>query len=387
MAEKSLKNISLKKPSKNERERFVLLGLVDLYIATNKPIGSNTLKESGFDYLSSATIRNYFAKLEKEGYLYQQHSSGGRVPTPKAYKFYAENSLKGPTVQAHEDQDLQDALKMNTKEIHSYLSFAVETLSEMTNSSVIISTPRFDQDFIKDVKLLAIDENRTLCALITDFGLVKTETFYTTDELEDLGAIEKYFLWRMSKSSEKPYFLNETDAKWAQRLYNEIVVRHLAGYVHFFKEDLFRTGLSKLLTYPEFSDAMNLSSALSIFENETLMQNLLHQTTRENCVKYWVAEDFQEKKTADGAYCSFITIPYYLNQSPAGSIGILSPMRINYKKIFGIAKLFSYYLSQNLTNNLYKFKIHFRQPSQSSMDQEKLHESQSILLEDKSRCF
>ena len=78
-----------KQKLRESREKAVLLGLVELYLLTGKPIGSNTLKENGFGHISSATIRNYFAKLEAQGMLKQQHSSGGRTPTPLAYKFYA----------------------------------------------------------------------------------------------------------------------------------------------------------------------------------------------------------------------------------------------------------------------------------------------------------
>ena len=78
-----------KKSGKTDRERKVLIGLVEHYIQTGKPVGSNVLKDVGFDDLSSATIRNYFAHLEEEGYLAQQHSSGGRIPTDQAFKLYA----------------------------------------------------------------------------------------------------------------------------------------------------------------------------------------------------------------------------------------------------------------------------------------------------------
>ena len=76
-----------KRKQRVERERAALLGLVELYLLTGKPVGSNTLKENGFDDISSATIRNYFAKLEKEGFLKQEHSSAGRIPTPAALSF------------------------------------------------------------------------------------------------------------------------------------------------------------------------------------------------------------------------------------------------------------------------------------------------------------
>ena len=84
-----MKSLAPRKPPKDQRERQVLFGLIELYLQMGKPIGSNTLREQGFGALSSATIRNYFMKLEDEGLLRQQHSSGGRIPTSAAYKLYA----------------------------------------------------------------------------------------------------------------------------------------------------------------------------------------------------------------------------------------------------------------------------------------------------------
>ena len=78
--------MAIKRVGKQDRERKVLLGLVEYYIQTGKPVGSNALKEAGFGDLSSATIRNYFANLEEAGYLTQSHSSGGRIPTFLGYR-------------------------------------------------------------------------------------------------------------------------------------------------------------------------------------------------------------------------------------------------------------------------------------------------------------
>ena len=88
------KRLNNKRLTKNDREDSVLLGIVDLYIKTAKPIGSNTLRDNGFDFLSSATIRNYCSKLEKLGFLKQQHSSGGRVPTTKGFRSYANSCMQ-----------------------------------------------------------------------------------------------------------------------------------------------------------------------------------------------------------------------------------------------------------------------------------------------------
>jgi len=381
MKDKALEQKAVLKPTKKERENKVLLGLVDLYLKTGKPIGSNTLKESGFSSMSSATIRNYYVKLENQGYLQQQHISGGRVPTNKAFRFYAESYLNQGMVDDKHEKALKELLKKDTKEINKYLQGAIEELSKITNLATFISTPRFDQDLIEDIKLISIDDNRLLCALVTSFGIVKTEILYTTDKIENLDSLRNYFLWRMSKNTIKPTFTYESDAKWAQRLYNEIVVRHIASYAYFFKEDTMQAGLSRLLNYQEFSDATNLYNGLAILEDESLKQHFLRESVKENQLKFWIGDDMKTKTALQNTQCALISIPYYINQTPVGAIAILGPTRMSYRNLFGILRVFSHYLSENLTSSIFKYKIQYRQPS-DSMSYEKIKKDPSILLED-----
>src|SRR5438445_6912236 len=105
-----MKSITPKKPPKDQREKLVLLGLVELYLKLGAPVGSNTLRENGFEHLSSATIRNYFAKLEEGGYLKQQHSSGGRIPTSLAFKLYAQAHMKTPALEGKEKESILSEL-------------------------------------------------------------------------------------------------------------------------------------------------------------------------------------------------------------------------------------------------------------------------------------
>jgi heat-inducible transcriptional repressor len=192
---KNMKSLIPRKPPKDKREKWVLLGLIDLYLETGKPVGSNTLRENGFDTLSSATIRNYFAKLEEEGLLKQQHSSGGRIPTPLAYKLYAETYLKSPLIDEKENKLLRQNIRKETRELAVYLQSVAEVLSEATHCAVFLSAPRFDHDFVLDIKLVGIDSNRCLCVIITDFGQVMTELLYDSKKMSSftLKRLENFF--------------------------------------------------------------------------------------------------------------------------------------------------------------------------------------------------
>jgi len=377
---KTLKKLFVKKRfTKEDKEKSILFGVIELYIKTNAPIGSNSLKESSFGSMSSATIRNYFAELEKKGLLTQQHASGGRIPTSKAFKVYAEECLKTAQIDKKDDKVLQKELGKSSKKITDYLNSSLEVLSELTNLSVFQSSPRFDQDFVNSVKLLSLDKNKLLCVIVTDFGLIKTEILYSNEELtnENLKTIEDFFLWRMNKK-QKPKIEDQHLFKQAQHLYNEMMVRYIVGYANYNKEDLHKTGLAKLLAYPEFKDPSALAEGLSIFEDVDQMHTIMQSAIENNAITFFMAKDF-EKFGIKIENTALICIPYYIANIAVGAIGVLCPLRIPYKKIFSILKAYSTYLSDNLTQNIYKYKITFRNTSDYKQITDK-----SILLEDKS---
>ncbi len=376
-----MKKLQRKKPAKDERERMVLLGLIDLYLQSGKPIGSNTLRENGFEALSSATIRNYFANLEEAGFLRQQHSSGGRIPTSLAFKFYAESIATDSAPSSEEDVlKIKKILEKESREVASYLQEAAEKISEFSHCAVFLSAPRFDQDFILDARFIGLDQHRCLCALITDFGLVHTEVLYTDKKLSSfsLKRIEGFFHAMISKLP-KPSLAPE-ELKIAERFYQEVMLRRIAGYVNFSIEDIYRTGFSYLISYPDFNDPIVLASGLSLFENTQRLRSLLVECSKAGSLSCWIGDDLAAYSPGANA-CSVIAVPYRINQTIAGAIAILGPNRIPYRKLFGALQAAAESMSQMLTRSLYKYKITFRLPTPQAIEV-KSPKTQNYLIED-----
>lgn len=386
---KTLKPIPIKRFGKQDREKKVLLGLVDYYIRTGKPVGSNSLKEFGFEDLSSATIRNYFAHLEEEGYLSQPHTSGGRIPTNLAYRLYAQAYLDSEMIHGENDP-FQSIREFESKEITKLLQEGAELLGQSTNCAVFLSAPRFDHDFVTDIKLISIDSTRCLCVLITDFGVIQTEMLQVPTKLSSFAVkrIEDYFNWRLTGLN-KPTNLKEEEEEIGKKFYNELMVRYIVGYSNFINEELYRTGFSYLLNYPDFQDATLLASSLALFENAHAMRLLLRECLSLNKLKFWIGDDLHSY-TSTTPNCSVLAIPYYINRNPVGAVGILGPTRIDYRQLFSYLRLFSNCVSEALTRSVYKYKINFRQPQTDHLYLQKeeyhlLGQSRLMLLEDKSK--
>jgi heat-inducible transcriptional repressor len=374
-----------KKSKKADREFKVLLGLVAYYIEHARPVGSETLRAAEFGDLSGATIRNYFSSLEKEGYLLQHHISGGRIPTDKAYRAYAEAALDELVKEKSHSQGLplfepQEAGEM--KEVVDYLQKMTESVSELSKCASFLSAPRFDQDFVVDMKLVGFDQGSIVAALLTNFGLIHTEVLRAPEKLSahSLKRIESYFRSRLMASPLPVADLEKEEAELASRFYQEAMARYLVRYSHFAEDDLYRAGFSKLLLYPEFCDAHSLVSSLSLFENRKALRNLIRESmkSKNGTPKFWIGADLFTHLASE-PNAAIIACPYHIGGRTAGAIGILGPMRMPYKEQFSLISDAARAISKCLTSSLMKYKISYRTPSAEAL--EFVHEKQ-LLLED-----
>ncbi len=367
------------KPLKAQREKQVLFGLIDLFIQSGKPIGSQTLQESGFDTLSSATIRNYFVKLEQEGLLEQGHTSAGRIPTPQAFKLFIDEADEPHALDPKEKKWIRSKLVKETKEVISYLQEAADLLSELGICATFLSSLRFDQDYVHDIKLVPLDSDRILSVLITDFGLVHTEIMRIESKLShfSLKRIENFFRFKMT-GLDRPE-LSEEEDQIAKRLYNEVLMRHLVSHVHFTHSDLYKTGFSKLLNHKDFAEITQLSSTMALFENENSLYTILSDAQRTGQLIRYLGDDLNCYIKTKEPIASVLAVPYFINQTIAGAFGILIPLRSDYKRLIALLNLFQECISETLTKSVYTHKISYRKPSiNPAMIEEKPYETMNL---------
>lgn len=346
------------------------MGLVDLYIKTGKPVGSAALQESGFEQISSATLRNYFTILEKEGYLKQLHASGGRVPTTSAFRLYAEEALE--EMGSEVEEGLEELSQEATKGLSSYLYLAAEIISQASGYATFLSSVRFDHDFVLDIKFISIDHSRVLGVILTDFGQILTEVIPVDEKFSSfkLRRLESYFEWKLKGAHKTAPSLSKEEEVLFQRIYSEIMVRYLVRYSNFSDADIIRTGFSRLLAHPEFSDPLSLTTALSLFENGDKMRLLLNDCIGLGKLQFWIGPELAPYALTS-QNCTVIAMPYTINHTPAGAIGILGPCRLPYRTLIALLHTASNHISKTLTKSLSKFKLSFRHPRSGTVYLEK----------------
>lgn len=352
-------------PIKNAKEEAVLLTVIALYLEKHQPIGSETVQKESSLNLSASTIRNYFAKLEEKGYLEQKHTSGGRVPTEIAFCLLSQKSLAHETIPENYAEELDTLFLSSSRELASLFQKSVETLSAQVQGAVFLSTPRFDHDFVVDLKLVNIDSQRIVCVIVTDFGLIYTETLYSPKMLShfQLKRIETYFQYRLTHIN--PPTLSPEELNIAKNFYKEIMLRHLTKYAHFNKEDLYRSGLSPFLNQKAFTELEQYTTSLALFEDDKRLRHLLKEAQKRKALCISIGNDLAID-SSNSPPVAVVAAPYYIHEKPVGAVAFLMPYEKCYKEALALLKIFSKKLSTHLTSTLYKFKLTYREPEDAT---------------------
>lgn len=347
-----------------EKERRVLHGLIELYLKTGKPVGSQTLQEEVCADISSATIRNYFASLEADGYLKQQHLSGGRIPQAKAFLDYARSCSDRFTEEPlPQIEALPLSGSITSNEVVSFLQQAGDRISQKASMAAAISAPRFDQDAITDITFVFLDVQRTLAVLTTEFGLVHTALIYSQQTLSHslLRKADRFARSRLFREHLEPDLFEGEELEQVRKLYQEAMASYFVSYSSISQEDLWRTGFSRLLKRPEFDDTQALSAPLSLFENVNALRGFSRDAVRANELRFWVGEELMPYAVGE-PNCAVIAVPYRVGPHPVGALIVVGSMRVMFYDLFCLLQTAANQISLTLTNCLHHHRMTYRVP-------------------------
>lgn len=354
-----------KQPKKQAKALRVLWALVELYLETGEAVGSQTLKkallERGGEEISSATIRNYFSELEEKGLLKQWHTSGGRTPTDLALSLYLDKLVHEKQNEAfapHWIELCQQELK--SSDILHYLEQIAEQLSEDNQVACFITAPLFDQDYICDIRLLDMNNQKVLAAIRTHLGLIHTEVLSLAKGTHpsDIEIMEKYCHYRCGLREDNPFkgsLQGSVKEQLSEDFYNEIMLRYFVEHSHFQNKHLIRSGIARLFQNPELADPEKLRPLIEIFENTQSLQKLLETCMKKNEFCSWIGQELSD--FSDEAEVAILAVPYRLGQKPAGAVAIIGPTRLPYQKVLASLQRLSEILSNVLTKAAYKYEI------------------------------
>lgn len=349
-----------RKPELNEREREILKSIIKFYISDGKPVGSRFISKKRRSDLSPATIRNIMADLEEAGYLTQPHTSAGRIPTDKGYRFYVDHLLQSARLNKSDQAFIDDNIfKENSHE--SVVERISHTISQVTDNIGFVISPALDQNQLKHIEFIQIGDGKILVIIVSRSGLVqnrivRVDEQFTQTELDQTARyINDHYAGRSLISIRNDVLkkMSEEKALYDRLLKNVILLcnRGLIDEVSDQNVDIYLDGASNLLSKPEFADSLRMRSLFKTFEEKSKLVKILNECIRGGSgsgVRIIIGSENSTPVMQDYTLISSTIIPQDQN---LGSVGILGPTRMEYARAIMIvnyvAKLYGEIFSSN----------------------------------------
>lgn len=319
------------------RSEQILRAIISEYIATGEPVGSRTLSKRRDIGLSAASIRNIMSDLMEWGYIHQPHVSAGRVPTDQGYRFYVDALLVHGGMGVEDESAIEALLKTAGLDIRDVLRLSSSVLADFSRQTgVVTATSPVEQTF-KAIDFIKVSDDRILVVLTSTSGLVLNKMILDEDNIKQ-ETLERYS--RMLNDMLRDLDLRQARERIEQELLQEktkvdamlakaLLLGHsilLASAVR----EVFIEGKINILDEPEFTQIEKLKAILVTFEEKSNLLKILDKTFEAEGIQVFIGSEH-------GLYeidsCSIVAYPIRTEEASLGSIAVVGPKRMNYRKV------------------------------------------------------
>lgn len=334
-----------------ERKSRILQAVIDAYIETAEPVGSRTIAKRVITEFSPATIRNEMADLEEMGFLEKPHTSAGRIPSWRGYRYYVDTLMKRQTLATQEIENLRDAMAMQVREINAIIARAGSVLSGMTNYTAFAMLPGQTGLYVQNIRLLLLEEGKLLSVIVLSDGTAKNRILNCPSDVDErvAEALGKVLDVRLKgKKAEEINMLSITELAGLVRTHYEMLI-HLEA---FFKESLlsgaqvYVDGVSHIFNHPEFKDFDRAREFVNFVERS---ENLRELTSgREDAGEVTVSIG-KENSADEMQDCSMVLSEFHAG-GKTGTIGVIGPTRMDYAKIISMLEFITQGINEMMDN-------------------------------------
>ncbi|GLG00314.1 heat-inducible transcription repressor HrcA [Alicyclobacillus hesperidum subsp. aegles] len=334
------------------RQQLILSAVIEDYVRMAEPVGSRALAKHEEIQFSPATIRNEMADLEEMGYLTQPHTSSGRIPSQKGYRFYVDNLLRQGHVDRSAGAFLKDFFTKRIDEVEQVVREVSTMLSSLTRQTSIVLGPNMYTEKVRKIELIPIGSGRAVAILVTDTGHVENAHVHFSEDIrvDDVEAIvnvlnDKLVGVPISKLRSNLYAeLAEELSRTVERFEDALAVLSEVCQVTDREETVYIGGAANVLSQPEFHDVEKAQSILSLLEQGGTVTSWFPKDERGLTVRIGA-----ENSVGALQDCTVMTTTYSLYGHPVGHIGVLGPTRMDYNRIMQILQYTSAALTEFLT--------------------------------------
>jgi heat-inducible transcriptional repressor len=333
----------------DQRSRQVLLAVITEYVETGEPVGSRAVARRHVRGLSPATIRNAMADLEEMGYLSQPHTSAGRVPTDKSYRFYVEHLGRVPWMGAEPTVVGRESVLPHADAAEKLMAETPARLSAGTHMTGMLLAPPLKHTALDRIELVALDEDRALVVIVTDTGWVTARSITPTprlgaEELRETGrGLTRRYRGKTFQEivDDMAAPADPLDPLWtrSRALLDEIVtlLRDRTLYI---------SGATNILDHPDFADVGTVRTLLRAFEDKARIIDLLSRIAEERGVQVMIGG---ENPVEEMRECSLITSTYTYRDQVLGILGVVGPRRMAYSEVISLVEETARLVSSSLS--------------------------------------
>lgn len=326
----------------DERKTKILEAIIRNYLETGEPVGSRTISKYTDLNLSSATIRNEMSDLEEMGYILQPHTSAGRIPSDKGYRFYVDRIMEDKNKQV---SDMQEMMIERQDKMELLLKQVVKVLATNTNYAAMVSAPSYHRNKLKFIQLSNMAENQLLAVVVVEGNIVKNKIIDVRESLDNETLLKLNMLLNTSLNGLSLEEINLgviSELKEQAGIHSDIVSDVLDAVAEAIKlEDdleIYTSGATNIFRYPELSDSERASELINTFEEKKPLTELVQETMADennNGIQVYIGSETPVQAMKD---CSVITATYELEEGMQGTIGIIGPKRMDYEKSLNAMK-------------------------------------------------
>ena len=322
----------------DERKQRILRAIVDDYISTAEPIGSRTIAKKYSLGISPATIRNEMADLETLGYIKHLHTSSGRIPSSKGYRFYVDDLLTLEQMSENEISLINNWYATKVRSVEEIFRETSRIISQLTKNVSLVLAPQLTQTAFQYLRFLPLNEHQVIAVIMTDAGFIDNKIIdipsgVSFEDFDNIASIFNHYL--------KGKRLSDISMASIRKIRGETVKDK--------QERLYLGGARELMEQPEFHNIDKVKKLLSMFEEKQLLYDILHAQKDESLA----VTIGQENKYNDIKDCSIISATYHLDGKPIATLAVLGPTRMDYGKIISLLK----FMNANLADIFHRFHL------------------------------
>lgn len=328
----------------DDRKMRILNAIIQNYLETGEPVGSRTISKYTDLNLSSATIRNEMADLEELGYIMQPHTSAGRIPSDKGYRFYVDHLI------AEKDKEVSDMKEFvieHTEKMEQVLQQVAKLLATNTNYATMITSPQCHHNKVKFLQMSHVDESHILVVIVLEGNLVKNKMIDIEEPVDNEQMLKLNILLNTNLTGLSIDQINlGTIAALKEKagIHSKIISDVMDAVADAISEDedleIYTSGATNILKYPELSDSQKASDLLNAFEEKNQLVSLVTENLAEDVagtgIQVYIGNETPIQTMKD---CSVVTATYELGEGVKGTIGIIGPKRMDYENVMNNLKM------------------------------------------------